>query len=717
MKDNSSMNNIPSGTINVSVTQVYSDIFQGSKYYFMPRYQRPYSWETKQLEDLWNDITFAIEQNNDFPYLLGTVYLAKVKKEDIPQHVNEITLADGVFLKTLSDNQDHYFVIDGQQRLATLFLLLFAIGDAEITKELYCINAPKLSLGRNDYHFFKGLVLRQDVEAKTKSNKRLSNAYVFFQDRLKGYEPKEALKEFIKNRLQIVKVTVDNNFELTNTLFVSQTDRGKRLTNLEKLKSTLMFYAQKFEASQNAVSEIDTLFGNIFVNIETLCAMKLYSKPENAEGDILKIIHVFLMKDDFYRIYHNDLLTETEKDKKIDIWHEAGEDRIYEAISKVFRENLSRDRSNIELLVAMLLKLIRDVNDYYTFLASYSSQEKEHHLVDFYEGKVWYPLKQLYSVLGLSVFSKALLVDLHRLAKTTGIDPFGQNYKIPKSEELLKIKLFEDIDRIKGNYQKLSAIDGSSSLQLTKDLESVWAHREVKDFIATYYRQALSRISEYQAYANKNVAVFNLIEETELSIWKNNKRPIGRFLWDTESIDAIVNHIKYYSFWYKKDYLVRDLSYGNFKYVLYEHERLTQPYSNEELIRIFDYDIDEDDSIDIQREHIFAQNPDNYRELKDIWLRTTNENYDDWIWKIGNVTLLEHTINIGGAGNKKVWDKAEHYLGSQFKGTQALAKTILDLRQVITASNATDDIAHLAYKILFEIRELELLAFTFYRFA
>ncbi len=146
-------------------------------------------------------------------------------------------------------------------------------------------------------------------------------------------------------------------------------------------------------------------------------------------------------------------------------------------------------------------------------------------------------------------------------------------------------------------------------------------------------------------------------------------------------------------------------------------------YSDEELSRIFDYDIDEDDGIQIQREHVFSQNAVNYQELKDVWLKSTNENYDDWIWKIGNIALLEHTINIGNAGNKQIWEKADYYRQSVFKGTKKLAeeikqlKTLVDLTLLSVSETEKQMIMHLPFKILFEIREMELLAFVFYRFS
>ena len=41
------------------------------------------------------------------------------------------------------------------------------------------------------------------------------------------------------------------------------------------------------------------------------------------------------------------------------------------------------------------------------------------------------------------------------------------------------------------------------------------------------------------------------------------------------------------------------------------------------------------------------------------WLKTTNENYDDWIWRIVILPCWA-CINIAGAGNKTVWIRLLH---------------------------------------------------------
>ncbi|MEI6208041.1 MAG: DUF262 domain-containing protein [Desulfuromonadales bacterium] len=710
------------GKIKVSISNYYTEMFGECRYFLMPKYQRPYSWEEKHIEDFWNDMVFAIAEAGELPYLLGSIYLAKVGYDQLGEYVNQDIL-NHEQLKPLAGCNDFYFVIDGQQRTTTFFLFLLAFQDAEINSHLFNAAIPKLIPGKVDYEYFLHLVNGKEVEAKTKSNRRIKATYLYFQRHLANFPRRDDLKRFVQSNIQVVQILVEDDLKLAGTLFVSQTDRGKRLTNTEKLKSTLMFYAQKVEKDIDLEGEIDNLFGGLFETIELLCSLKVYPKPESAEADVIRILNFMLLKEDFYRKYLNDLITgDDDKDRKVDVWYESGEDRIYESINKVFRETLVLQRDNIKLIIPILTDRLRNIIVFMRYVAETAVPgEMAHNHKDPYASKTWYPFKQLFSVLGLSVFSKALLVDIFTntpLIEQSLLEP-GQTFA--KKEELASINLFEDIDRIKGANVKLVSLIQESGI--ARDIELIRPYKELFGFLKDRYMMCLVRIDEFRQFASRPATIFNLIEENELAIWTIGKRPVGSFVWGSNVVDEIIEHVRNFSFWYKKDYLVRDLGYGNYKYVLYEYDRMVYDYTDQELGVIFDYDIDEDDGIMIQREHILAQSAVNYQELKDTWLKSTNENYDDWIWKIGNIALLEHTINIGNAGNKTVWDKADYYLQSSFRGTRALANEIKRMKaQVDTILSSVPDaekrmIMHLPFKILFEIREMELLAFAFYRFA
>lgn len=69
----------------------------------VPRYQRSYAWTDKQITDLLDDITEAIRKGEK-EYFLGSIVITGNQKE-------------------------HLEVVDGQQRLATVTIILAAIRD------------------------------------------------------------------------------------------------------------------------------------------------------------------------------------------------------------------------------------------------------------------------------------------------------------------------------------------------------------------------------------------------------------------------------------------------------------------------------------------------------------------------------------------------------------------------------------------------------------
>lgn len=88
--------NVSRKTIGQLFGEIKNDIF------IIPEYQRPYKWDMEKCDILWNDIVnYHYEnQDNDNQYFLGTIVTCKT--------------------------DDGYEVIDGQQRITSLFLLLRA---------------------------------------------------------------------------------------------------------------------------------------------------------------------------------------------------------------------------------------------------------------------------------------------------------------------------------------------------------------------------------------------------------------------------------------------------------------------------------------------------------------------------------------------------------------------------------------------------------------
>ena len=85
------------------------DVF--SKWFRIPEYQRPYVWDKDQVIELLDDVMQARNSNPESQYFLGSMVLRKNLKEDG------------------STKYEEYDLLDGQQRLTTLFLITAVVRD------------------------------------------------------------------------------------------------------------------------------------------------------------------------------------------------------------------------------------------------------------------------------------------------------------------------------------------------------------------------------------------------------------------------------------------------------------------------------------------------------------------------------------------------------------------------------------------------------------
>lgn len=79
-------------------------VFSNNRRFSIPKYQRDYAWKKKNLDELWEDLEEAKNASSDsMGHFLGTIVVAK------------------------EPNSDAYYIIDGQQRSTTIFMLRYAL--------------------------------------------------------------------------------------------------------------------------------------------------------------------------------------------------------------------------------------------------------------------------------------------------------------------------------------------------------------------------------------------------------------------------------------------------------------------------------------------------------------------------------------------------------------------------------------------------------------
>ncbi len=237
-----------------------SDLFDGRKIFNIPKYQRAYAWEEKQLKDFVEDIE---NQRPGKDYFFGTILLREQPRDKRFEMID---------------------VVDGQQRITTLIIFMKLLlarckeaeNDVKMLENTYIRvhNRYKLRVLETDNDFFTSYILQDnrpaDSQVYTPSQKRLLKAKNFLCQWIKAHPNK--VNEFIDKieNMKVLTYSVEDDAEAA-LIFETTNDRGKPLTSLEKTKSFLMH--KTYIVSDNPEIDLDTLqnrFSEIYRNYEEI---------------------------------------------------------------------------------------------------------------------------------------------------------------------------------------------------------------------------------------------------------------------------------------------------------------------------------------------------------------------------------------------------------------------------------------------------------------
>ncbi|WP_339925789.1 DUF262 domain-containing protein [uncultured Cyclobacterium sp.] len=248
------------------------NIFDGTQIFNVPIYQRAYSWGEENLSEFLSDL---INQQPNRTYFLGSYLFHENGKK------GDFKIID---------------IVDGQQRLTTfvifmraLLLKLEALDSQLATQRSIRIfvrddDVFKIELSNENSSFLHHHILSDDSTEipipKTPSQSLLLAAKSFFTKELS-----ELNKEMLEKIFQVVTeadilIYVVNEINQATQIFELLNDRGKKLTDLEAIKSFLMYSVGL--ASKNPDQTIITIqqnFGEIYRVIES---------NQLVEGDILR---------------------------------------------------------------------------------------------------------------------------------------------------------------------------------------------------------------------------------------------------------------------------------------------------------------------------------------------------------------------------------------------------------------------------------------------
>ena len=207
--------------INSSIKKI-GELLSGTIKYSVPLFQRGFSWEREQIEQMWEDIKETISENRK-EYFLGSIVLNQKKENEIE-------------------------IVDGQQRLAVITIIFAVIRDIyhEMNDERYQDMQfeyiakkdmetrqiyGKLTLNKGDNDFFKKYIQEYerfdkefDKEKEYKkekslisSNKLIFAAYSFYRQKIKEELDKSTQHQEKINHLLKLTKSIAENFKIIAT--------------------------------------------------------------------------------------------------------------------------------------------------------------------------------------------------------------------------------------------------------------------------------------------------------------------------------------------------------------------------------------------------------------------------------------------------------------------------------------------------------------------
>ncbi len=235
-------------------------ILEGTQQYVVPLFQRPYSWERQQWDNLWDDLIELTEQETMRPHFMGSI--VTMQTNSVPEGVSK------------------YLLIDGQQRLTTILILLAVIRDrakqnketnklAEQINNTILINPYEDGLEQyklqptqadrpNFYQIIDGIIPNPEKSL-------INDCYYFFDKKIRHKEIELiSLKKAILTGLSLVSIKLDPD-ENPHLVFESLNAKGKPLNQADLIRNYFFMkihvdqqeeiYAQYWEPMQNNLGE------------------------------------------------------------------------------------------------------------------------------------------------------------------------------------------------------------------------------------------------------------------------------------------------------------------------------------------------------------------------------------------------------------------------------------------------------------------------------
>jgi uncharacterized protein with ParB-like and HNH nuclease domain len=421
--------------------------FFNRKFFEIPKYQRGFAWNKENIRDLFNDIREAEEVNSS--HYIGTVVLSKTKKND-----------------------RLFYVVDGQQRIATITMIINSIikklskDDASFYKRFYITenNINRLKPLGKEKEFFEKLLKGNFLTPKNKSQRLLIDAYEEIEEQINSI--KDLLKFlYMIESLEILEFIEESEGDAIR-IFQTVNDRGRPLSNMEKAKSLLVYFSNRY-LDKKLDDKINDAFGEIFEIYDEIkfkgeeLGITLIASDKFDEDSVMRY-HFVSYSDEDYDASATYVLNFLKL--KLNNYRKVGKKVGYAKVEEFISDYIE----SLQLFFESLNSLVKRAN----------------------KNKKYF---KLFSILNLSATLYPLIVKLEMLGKLED--------KLP-SQKYSKFTFFDLIELVDVRIYKTRGTDPRADIsRFTFGLSEKSTNKEIQNWLLDYNKRWMSK-PEFQTYLN-----------------------------------------------------------------------------------------------------------------------------------------------------------------------------------------------------------------------
>ena len=384
----------------VSVKELFDE---KERVFFIPSYQRGYRWGKREVEDLLDDI-LDFSKNKE--------------KEDDFYCLQPIVIKD-------NEKEKRWEVIDGQQRLTTLYLILRCMGYKDLcTLEYETRKATENRKGTQE--FLKDLFEKSNDDENIKEEKdrnidfyHIYNAYNTINNKINSWDKEKELKKFKDNILDNVRViwyeadktdkeeksdSIEiftrintgkiplTNSELIRALFFMKSDNKDNIKDRENYQSDIAF---RWEEIENRLQDNDFWF---FLNKDE------YIKEENKIST--RIDFIFKLIAEKYKEKFNLRIEESDTYYVFD---------VFDKLLKLEKENIEKGIIDDKNKFPNKKNLWNEVDKYFSIFEEWYKNDEYYNIIGYliHTGKEIKTIKKIHDDKNKDEFKTSIMKEIN----------------------------------------------------------------------------------------------------------------------------------------------------------------------------------------------------------------------------------------------------------------------------------------------------------------